>query len=338
MATSLQLTYAEIRENIAMMLPVNRDPTNWSGTDITDDVGRILRSGLRKAYYPPPLAANQPAHQWSFLRPWGTITTNAPYETGTITVVNGVVTLSGGTFPSWAANGWLVYDGQYYEVATRDSNSQVTLTDTSSDNDADAGTTYSLIQYRVDLPDDFESLDGPMFWHPDQSQENIPLERHSDTRLRLLYQDSDLSISVDEPRLFAIHPKVHTATAIQGWQAIFWPGFADVYHLKYRYNVQMSDLDGTNLYPPGGAQHSEMILAACLSEAELKYNDAPGPHTEKFMVLLAASIELDRRISEADTYGVVPINHPDRRTRSVPINTNSDYVIHSGRTLADYES
>lgn len=334
--TSLQLTYAEIRENIAMMISVNRDPTQWTGTEITNDVSRILRAGLRKAYYPPPLGANQPAHQWSFLRPWATITTNEPYETGTITVADGVVTGSGTTFPTWATNGWLVYSGKYYEVATRGGATSLTLVDTSSDNDASAGTEYQLIQYRVDLPTDFESLAGPMFWHNDQSQNNIPLERYPDIKLMRLYQDSDNETMVDEPRLFAIYPKVHTATAKQTWQAIFWPAFDDVYHLKYRYNVQMSDLDGTDLYPPGGAQHSEMILEACLSEAELKYNDSPGPHQEKFMALLASSIQLDRQISEAETYGVVPVNHPTRTYRTT-VATNTDFVIHDGYTLADYE-
>jgi len=66
---------------------------------------------------------------------------DSTYSTGTITVVNGVVTLDGGTWPAWVAGGSLVADGSTYYIVTRDSNTQVTLS--SSLVNLDAGTTYS---------------------------------------------------------------------------------------------------------------------------------------------------------------------------------------------------
>lgn len=337
MATSLQLTYSEIRQHMALMMPVNRDSTQWGTTSIATDIAMIMRAGLRKAYYPPPLGEGQKAHQWNFLRPWAQITTNKPYSTGTISVTNSTVTLSGGTFPTWATDGWLVYGGKYFEVSARGSGTSLTIVNSPGDNNASAGTAYQLLQYRASLATDFASLAGPIYYNPDESLENIPLTRMDASRLRCIYQDSDNdTLLADEPRWFAVYPVSVAQNAIQSWKLIFAPAASNLYVLNYRYNVQMSDLDATNQYPPGGAQHSQMILEACLSEVEIKYNDGPGAHTEQWLQLLAASIDLDRQIAEADTYGVVPIKPSDFQ-RAVSV-TDPGYVIGAGRTLADYQT
>jgi hypothetical protein len=52
------------------------------------------------------------------------------YSTGTIAITNGAaaVTLTGGTFPSTLTATWEIrIDGQYYKIASRDSDTQVTL-------------------------------------------------------------------------------------------------------------------------------------------------------------------------------------------------------------------
>ena len=90
--------------------------------DQTTDIEECIRDGLHDVYS---------AYKWSFFRPVKYITTTAPYSTGTITIASGVVTLSGGTFPSWAAIGVLKVDSDYYDVDTRDGDTQITLEDTS---------------------------------------------------------------------------------------------------------------------------------------------------------------------------------------------------------------
>ncbi len=67
----------------------------------------------------------------------------SPYTTGTIEVVDGVVTLSGGTFPSWGSAGILTIGGFAYTVDTRDSDTQLTLINC-DDLDIAAGTAFSL--------------------------------------------------------------------------------------------------------------------------------------------------------------------------------------------------
>lgn len=321
---------------MGLMAPFSRDTANWT-VDMVADMALCLRAGLRKAYYPPALSPGETPHQWSFLRQNYTLTTTASYSTGTITVINGTVTLAGGTWPTWAVHGWLVYGGVYYEVASRTSGTVLVLTNVDAANDAAALTTYELRQYRAIMPSDFESLEGPVYWSPDQSTSNIPLERRSDNFLRMLYQDSATDSWADEPLYYALQPYSIPSTTAQTWAMLFWPSIASVVHFKFRYNVQMSDLDGTDTTPPGGAQHSEMILEACLSEVELKYNDAPGPHTEKWMQLLASSVKLDRQIAEADTVGVVPIKSPDYSSRRSSL-MDTGYVIYPGYSQSDFES
>ena len=48
------------------------------------------------------------------------------------------MTLAGGTFPAWAAVGVLKVSNEYYDVNTRDGNTQVTLEDTTLDVDGEA--------------------------------------------------------------------------------------------------------------------------------------------------------------------------------------------------------
>ena len=51
-----------------------------------------------------------------------------PFAIGTVSALNGVVTLVGGIWPTWAAGATLTVNGTEYTVATRDSDTQVTLT------------------------------------------------------------------------------------------------------------------------------------------------------------------------------------------------------------------
>ncbi|HJS06598.1 MAG TPA: NF038122 family metalloprotease, partial [Pirellulales bacterium] len=51
-----------------------------------------------------------------------------PFSQGTVSALNGVVTLVGGVWPSWAAGATLTVNNIEYTIATRDSDTQVTLT------------------------------------------------------------------------------------------------------------------------------------------------------------------------------------------------------------------
>jgi hypothetical protein len=66
-----------------------------------------------------------------------------PYTTGTVAVSEGVVTITGGTWPSWASAGILTIGGQAYTVDTRDSDTQLTLLGC-DDLTISSGTAFSL--------------------------------------------------------------------------------------------------------------------------------------------------------------------------------------------------
>jgi hypothetical protein len=129
-------------------------------TDQTSDILECIRDGLHDVYT---------AHEWSFFRPVMDMVTTPPYATGTITVAAGVVTLAGGTFPSWAAVGVLKIVNNYYAVDTRDSSAQLTLEDTSVT--VASATAYELGRPEYDLPAAFEAIsaDSDLHYEPGQS-------------------------------------------------------------------------------------------------------------------------------------------------------------------------
>lgn len=101
-------------------------------------------------------------HSWTFFKGIGRVTTYPQYSTGTIAYdqTGGVnerqVTLTGGTWPAWAAGAVLVLSSVPYDVESRVSDTVITLTSgTNPGADVAAGATYSLYQDSYDLPADF---------------------------------------------------------------------------------------------------------------------------------------------------------------------------------------
>lgn len=103
---------------------------------------------------------------WSYA--WGLtrLTMSAAYSTGTIAYLHTgganerQVTLTGGTWPSWAAYGYLVISNVPYEIDRRISNSIVTLTAISNPGaDIAALTTYKIFRDTYQMPADFVSGD-----------------------------------------------------------------------------------------------------------------------------------------------------------------------------------
>ena len=101
---------------------------------------------------------------WPWYHRTGVIDLQAPYSTGTISITTDTktVTLSSGTFPSWAASGVLIISGQIYDVATRDSATQLTLTNTWA-HATISGSSYTLAQYSYDLPSELIRIDQIFF-------------------------------------------------------------------------------------------------------------------------------------------------------------------------------
>lgn len=69
---SLGIDCARIKREVGRMLGLSRDPADWSAQS-AQDVWDIIDSGLACFYVPPRAPGERKAHQWSFLRPIGTI-------------------------------------------------------------------------------------------------------------------------------------------------------------------------------------------------------------------------------------------------------------------------
>jgi hypothetical protein len=90
------------------------------------------------------------------------IITSAPYSTGTITSSGVTVTLTGGTWPSWAATGaYLKVNDEICRVASRTSGSVIVLDSVLTLKADVTDESYTLYRSVYALPSDFRNLDVP---------------------------------------------------------------------------------------------------------------------------------------------------------------------------------
>lgn len=82
------------------------------------------------------------------------------------------------------------------------------------------------------------------------------------------------------------------------YEVLFYPIPDAAFTLRYRYVLSPPELSTTNPYHLGGPQHSETVLEAILAVGELKLEDAPGRHEERFRECLAMSIMLDKDLAD----------------------------------------
>lgn len=105
-------------------------------------------------------------HNWPYYYATGRICTVAPYDEGTITFdlsggsVEREVTLTGGTWPAWAAFGQLLIGAVFYEVAERVSDTILQLDiEKAPTADITTATSYQIMRDTYTLPSDFVNLD-----------------------------------------------------------------------------------------------------------------------------------------------------------------------------------
>jgi len=290
---SITYSLSELKIAVGDYLELGR--SGWSADD-TSRIVEIIKSALSQVYYP---TTEKGTYQWSWMRPISELTTNAPYDTGTIEVVSGVVTLSGGTFPAWAAQGEIVIAGGTYDVDTRDSDTQVTLINT--DVDRDSGTPYTLACYQYDLPDDFGGFEGDqMTYTPGQAELYPAVTVTSD---RIIRKKRQHYTERCRPRLVSYTPKTLVAATGQRYEAQFYPTPNAAYTLHYKYKVIPDMLSNDAHFPHGGPAVGELILQACLSVAEQRHNDEVRIHTNEFNKRLTAAISDDAESFSPDTLG-----------------------------------
>lgn len=198
---------------------------DWQGASPEGGVRRDARRASLQAYR--DLAT---AHRWSYYQGRGRVVTSAPYQTGTVDYdhtggsAERMLTLTGGTWPDWAAQGSVVINSILYEVASRISDSILTLTNGSNPGADLSAQSYSLIRDSYPLPVNLSSMGvltmaqraaTLVFEHP-----STWLERQR------IYQ------GVAEPRTYCI---VGSPDYLSGMTLKLWPPPADAYTLEMIY-------------------------------------------------------------------------------------------------------
>jgi hypothetical protein len=79
---TLAITFADLKTEVGYFLGYTATEANWTATQIAE-IARIIKSGLRRFYYPDPVEGRVP-HQWSFLKPTMTVATVASTATATM--------------------------------------------------------------------------------------------------------------------------------------------------------------------------------------------------------------------------------------------------------------
>lgn len=125
--------------------------------------GMVLRAAMRavdNALVRLPAQAD-----WSYYNRRAMLRTQDPYSTGTIAYTHSTrqVTLTGGTWPSWAAFGRIRIESQNYDVESRSSDSVIVLPEGENPGaNVAAGASYVLSRNEYVLPDDFLKV-GTLF-------------------------------------------------------------------------------------------------------------------------------------------------------------------------------
>jgi hypothetical protein len=104
------------------------------------------------------------AHNWTYLYTHGRIVTSPPYAEGTVSysAADRTVTLAGGIWPAWSADGSLRIRDVTYPVATRVSANTLTLPPSAHPDEDLIAADFGLWRDTYPLPDDYTAQDGTL--------------------------------------------------------------------------------------------------------------------------------------------------------------------------------
>jgi len=286
--TSTQVSFTNLQERVGHYLFGIR--TGFS-SDQQSDIGDCLNDGLRRLYA---------AHNWSFLRPLADVVTTAPYATGTVTIASGVVTLTGGTFPSWAASGVLKVSNRYYSVASRGSNTQITLDDTTVTVASAASFQLARPEIALDATFDSVSNDSDLTYYPSAESWYPPVKWRHDATIRHL---EGTNPEFDRPVFYSVRTVTFDPTIGSRKVLALYPAPDKVYTLRVPMILRPVLLDAVNLYPIGGEVLAQVMLEACLAAAEHSFEEREHVHEKRYMELIGLAIREDQERSSPTSLG-----------------------------------
>jgi hypothetical protein len=143
-----------------------------------------------------------------------------------------------------------------------------------------------------DLPEDFGAFNGPLTWSSASGNSRIEIPFVGEGMIRAARQGNT---TTGRPIRVAERIKAPNAIHGQRWEILFDPIPDDAYVFSYSSSVVPQKLDATNKYPLGGAQYSELLIAACLAVAESRYRPQEQDKRTEYSRALSAAIAVDSR-------------------------------------------
>lgn len=287
-SSSMAISFSTLLERVGKYLYGIR---SGFSEDQTADIKDCIKDGIERVYG---------AHSWSFLRPLADVTTTAPYATGTITIASGVVTLVGGTFPSWADSGIIKVDNRYYSVASRDSSTQITLDDNSVTISSDSS--YQLARPEIPLDAAFDSIsnDSDLTYYPSEDAWFPPVRMRGDSVIRKLEGSNP---EFNRPMFYSIRTTRFDPAIGSRKVLAMYPAPDKAYTLRVPMILRPLPVDESNQYPIGGEVLSQVILKACLAAAENNFEERDHVHEKKFLELIGLAIRDDLERSSPTSLG-----------------------------------
>lgn len=301
MSAVLSLANDEIVRAVLQTIGVGRTAANMDAATEAD-VRAIIRSGLRQFWFP---VTNGFTYQWRFREKHASINVEAVYETGTIGVSAGTITLAAGTFPSWLADGFIRVSGHVLFITTRTDDTHLVTSNTALT--VAAGTAYEAFRYRYALPTDFaEWLGGVVYANGTDSR---MLAGSSESEIRLRYAVGQGLSTITTHFAIASTP---TADALR---ILLWPvPEPDAFIQGVYLSVPEDNLPASLTVPGSVVQcapvYAEAVVEAILAAAEVYIGQTQGIHEARFQAALATAINHDKSVG-----GHYDLSRPVQDTR-----------------------
>lgn len=144
-----------------------------------------------------------------------------------------------------------------------------------------------------DLPEDFASMEGPIYYSGDWSG-YAPITQSS---MSVIWTRRRQIVSVGLPTYYAWEPIAQDGvTSGQRYALQFDIAPASAFTIRLRYRISPYAMSDTQSYPLGGERFAEVLRYAAISQAEIEWKGGAGPQTDHFNQLLAEAIAEDIRI------------------------------------------
>lgn len=161
------------------------------------------------------------------------------------------------------------------------------------------------------LPDNYDSMAGPLFYTGDSLYREIGRTTWDSIRkMKARYEQTGY------PMWFAIVPVSADSREGTRWKIEVHPTPTQAWELGYRYRVLQEPLRASNPYPHGGV-HSEAILASMLDILESRRFDETGAHRQRWLESLQFAIRRDSQAADSNLgFGATePVEAPGRWPR-----------------------